>query len=69
MASRKKKKIGLVMELEALLKERQLSAEAAASFIGRTPREVRRWLDGEFVPTVESRKLIRRGIRRIKRIL
>jgi len=69
MASQKKKRIALVVELEILLKERQLSAEAAAPFIGRTPREVRRWLDGEFVPTVESRKLIRRGIRRIKRIL
>jgi len=69
MASQKKKRIGLVVELETLLEERQLSAEAAAPFIGRTPREVRRWLDGEFVPTVESRRLIRRAMRRIRRIL
>jgi len=61
--------IELLKELKRIMKEKEISAEAAALFIGVHGREVRRWLDEEFVPNLQSRKKIRRGIRRIRKSL
>lgn len=61
--------IEIIRELRQLMREKKISPETAALFIGVHGREIRRWLDEEFIPNVESRKKIRRGIRRIKKIL
>jgi DNA-binding XRE family transcriptional regulator len=60
--------IELLGKLKELMDEKEISAETAALFIGVTGQEVRRWLKGEFTPTLKSRRKIRRGIRRIKKI-
>lgn len=59
--------IDLVKELKAVLKEKHLSPEAAAQFIGTSGREVRRWLQDGATPNVLSRRAIHAGIRRIRR--
>ena len=61
--------IELIKELKAVLKEKQISPEAASRFIGITGREVRRWIEDEATPNLLSRQAIRRGIRRIQRML
>lgn len=61
--------IDLIKELHRVLKEKRISPETAARFIGTSGREVRRWLDDEATPNLLSRKAIRTGIRRIERNL
>jgi hypothetical protein len=61
--------IDIVKELRRVLKEKKISPETAALFIGVSGREIRRWFDESFIPNLESRKAMRRGIRRIKNIL
>lgn len=61
--------IEIVRELKAAMEEKKISPEAAAIFIGVSGREVRRWLEDGVIPNLESRKAIRRGLRRIKNIL
>jgi len=61
--------IDLVKELKGVLKEKRISPETAARFIGCTGRQVRRWLEEEAIPNYMSRQAIRRGIRRIKKNL
>ena len=61
--------IDIVKDLKRVIEEKKISPETAALFIGVHGREIRRWLDEEFIPNVESRKKIRRGIRRIRKIL
>lgn len=61
--------IEIIRELKRVMKEKKISPETAALFIGVHGREIRRWLAEEFIPNVESRKKIRRGIRRIKKNL
>jgi hypothetical protein len=61
--------VDLVKELWVVLKEKEISPETAAHFIGCTGRQVRRWIDGESTPNFGSRLAIRRGLRRIKKIL
>jgi transcriptional regulator with XRE-family HTH domain len=60
--------IELIKKLREVMDEKEISAETSALFIGVTGQEVRRWLKGEFTPTLESRKKIRRGMRRIKNL-
>ena len=61
--------IDLIKELQVLLKEKQISPETAARFIGCTGRQVRRWVEGESTPNFGSRLAIRRGLRRIEKML
>jgi hypothetical protein len=61
--------VDLVKELRVVLKEKEISPETAAHVIGCTGRQVRRWIDGESTPNFGSRLAIRRGLRRIKKIL
>ena len=51
------------------MEQKGISAETAALFVGVTGQEIRRWLKGEFIPTLKSRKKIRLGIRRMRRTL
>jgi len=51
------------------MKEKEISPETAALFIGVHGHEVRRWIEGKFTPNLQSRKKIRPGLRRIRRIL
>lgn len=61
--------IDIIKELKQVMKDKKISPETAALFIGVNGREVRRWLAEEFIPNLKSRKAIRRGIRRIQKIL
>lgn len=61
--------IEIVKELKEVLKEKEISPETAARFIGASGREVRRWIKGEVTPNLLGRQAIRRGIRRIQRML
>ena len=51
--------IEIVKELRKLLKEKRVSPETAAGYIGASGREVRRWVDGEAVPNLLSRQAIK----------
>jgi hypothetical protein len=61
--------IEIVKELKGVIEEKKISPETAALFIGVSGREVRRWLEDGIIPLPASRKKIRRGIRRIRKIL
>jgi len=61
--------IEIVKELKEVLEKKKISPETAAVFIGVSGREIRRWLNESFIPNLESRRAIRRGLRRIKKIL
>jgi hypothetical protein len=61
--------IDIIRELEQALKKKKISPETAALFIGVNGREIRRWLAETSIPKLESRKAIRRGIRRINKLL
>jgi hypothetical protein len=61
--------IDIIKELRQVLRQKKISPETAALFIGISGREVRRWLDESFIPNLESRKAIRRGLRRIRKNL
>lgn len=61
--------IEIIRELKHVIKEKKISPETAAFFIGIHGREVRRWLSEEFIPNLSSRKKIRRGLRRIRKNL
>jgi hypothetical protein len=61
--------IDIIRELREIMEEKRISAEIAGLFVGVTGQEIRRWLKGEFIPTLKSRKKIRLGIRRMRRTL
>jgi hypothetical protein len=61
--------IDIIKELRQVLRQKKISPETAALFIGISGREVRRWLDESFIPNLESRKAISRGLRRIRKNL
>jgi len=61
--------IDIVRELKRVMREKKISPETAAIFIGISGREVRRWLDETFIPNLSSRRAIRQGIRRIRKNL
>jgi hypothetical protein len=61
--------IDLIKKLKGVMKEKQISPETAARFIGCTGRQVRRWIESAAIPNYMSRLAIRRGIRRIKKNL
>jgi DNA-binding transcriptional regulator YiaG len=61
--------IDIIKELAAVMEEKQISPETAARFLDCSGRQVRRWLEGHAVPNLTSRKKIRVGMRRIKRML
>jgi hypothetical protein len=61
--------IDIIRELKQVMREKKISPETAAIFIGISGREVRRWLDETFIPNLSSRRAIRRGIRGIRKNL
>jgi len=61
--------IEIVKELKQVMNEKKISPETAARFIGVSGREVRRWLEGKTIPLQLSRQAIRRGLRRMRKML
>jgi len=61
--------IDRIKELADLIEEKQISPETAARFLDISGRQVRRWLEGQSIPNLTSRKKIRVGMQRIKRNL
>ncbi|MBN2243103.1 MAG: hypothetical protein JW793_10465 [Acidobacteria bacterium] len=61
--------IDLIKKLKAVLKEKEISPETAARYIGVSGREVRRWIEGKVTPLPLSRKAIKAGIKQIERNL
>jgi len=61
--------IEIVRELKQVMDKKKISPETAARFIGVSGREVRRWLEEKAIPLPLSRQAIRRGLRRIKKML
>lgn len=58
----------LIEELELVMKQKDLSPEHTARFIGCSFKQVYRWLEGTSIPTLIYRKAIRRGIERMKKL-
>ncbi|MBA7649674.1 hypothetical protein ES703_57472 [subsurface metagenome] len=61
------KKDPLVEELREIMKEKSLSANAAAKHIKTYPSQVIRWLEYQARPTPRYRRIIKRAIGRMKR--
>jgi len=61
--------ISIIKELKQVMDEKKISPETAARFIEIDGRQVYRWLDEEAIPNLSSRKKIRRGLRRIRKLL
>ena len=58
----------LVEELRKIMKEKGFSCETMSKFIGCSGKQVDRWLMGESRPTFPYQKMIRSGIKRVKKI-
>lgn len=58
----------LIEELEDLMKKHGFSAETMAKFIGCSGRQVDRWIRREAKPTFPYQRMIRAGIRKIKKL-
>ena len=58
----------LIEELRGLMKERKLSTYAAGRALGVAAKSIERWLKYQNNPTPIYRKVIRIGIRRIKKM-
>lgn len=57
----------LIKSLKLVMVKEKLSAESVARFIGCSGRQVRRWLEGQSVPSLLSQNAIRLALRRFKR--
>ncbi|NQT80277.1 MAG: hypothetical protein HQ555_07810 [Candidatus Aminicenantes bacterium] len=58
----------LIEELRRVMEDRRLSAITASRFIEVSSRQVYRWLKYEHRPTLIFRKMIKRGIERMKKL-
>ena len=58
----------MIEELRELMKERKLSSYAAGRILGIAARTIERWLAYENNPSPVYRKVIKIGIRRIKKM-
>lgn len=58
----------LIEELDIVMKQKNLSPEDAARYIGCSFKQVYRWLEGTSKPSLIYRKAIRRGIERMKKL-
>ena len=58
----------LIEELDIVMKQKNLSPEDAARYIGCSFKQVYRWLEGISKPSLIYRKAIRRGIERMKKL-
>jgi len=58
----------LIQELEFVMKEKDLSSENAARYIGCSFKQIYNWLQGTSKPSLIYRKAIRRGIERMKKL-
>lgn len=57
----------LIKSLEKVMKEKELSPERAAGYIGCSGVQIRRWLKGDVRPRHIYREAIKRGIEIIKK--
>jgi len=58
----------IIEELKKVMKEKAFSPATMSRFIGCSGKQVERWLSGESKPTLVYRKLIRKGLRRVKKL-
>jgi len=58
----------LIEELEALMTEKGFSCDVMSKFIGCSGRQIDRWIRLEAKPTFVYQKLIRAGIKKVKRL-
>jgi len=58
----------LIEELDLIMKQKDISPEHTARYIGCSFKQVYRWLGGESKPSLIYRKAIRRGIERMKKL-
>lgn len=61
--------IEIVDELKSVMREKKISPETAGLFVGVSGKQIRRWLEEKAVPNLNSRRALRRGLKRIKKIL
>jgi len=61
--------ISIIEELKELMEEKKISPETSAFFLGCTGRQIRRWIEGDAIPNLTSRKKIRKGMKKIRRDL
>lgn len=58
----------LIEELKEVMEEKGFSADTMSKFIGCSARQVGRWLNGEAKPSFVYQKLIKKGIKRVKKL-
>jgi len=58
----------LIEELRKVMKEGGFSHETMSKFIGCSGKQVERWLTGESRPTFPYQKMIRAGIKKVKKL-
>lgn len=58
----------LIERLDLVMKQKDISPEHAARYIGCSYKQVYRWLEGTSTPTLIYRKAIKRGIDRMKKL-
>ena len=58
----------LIEDLRSIMKKRGFSPATMSRFIGCSGKQVERWLSGQSKPTLVYRKLIRAGIKRVKKL-
>ncbi|MBA7479124.1 hypothetical protein ES707_14555 [subsurface metagenome] len=58
----------LIEELRKVMAEKSFSCETMSKFVGCSGKQIDRWLSGESQPTFPYQKMIRAGIRRVKKI-
>lgn len=62
------KNSNLIEELELVLKQKSLSPENAAHFIGCSFKQVYRWIQGNSTPTMLYREAIQREIKKMRKL-
>jgi len=58
----------LIEELKKVMEENGFSCDTMSKFIGCSARQVDRWILGEAKPTFPYQKMIRAGIKKVKRL-
>jgi len=59
--------MNLIEELKKVMEENGFSCETMSKFIGCSGKTVDRWITGESWPTFPYQKMIKTGIRKVKR--
>lgn len=58
----------LIEELKEVMEARGFSCDTMSKFIGCSGRQIDRWIRGEAQPTFPYQRMIRAGIKKIKRL-